>query len=94
MQNLINLKTEFIEQWSISRLESMSLQEYTNHDNTSFCYWVDKKTSDLGTIKGGSPYKFGIYNQSDHSNTTTQDNRMADGQFAWFARRCHGREPQ
>lgn len=84
MENLSNLKTEFLEQWSISRLENMSLEEYTNHDNTSFCYWVDKKTDQLGTIKGGSPYKFGIYKQSEKSSTITQDNRIADKEFAWF----------
>jgi 5-methylcytosine-specific restriction protein B len=79
-----NLKKAFLQEWPLSRIQSMNLEEYTNLDKTSFCYWLEAKTDDLGSIWGGSSYKFGIYKRRDISTTITVDNRITDGEYAWF----------
>lgn len=81
MKDLYTLKTEFLEHWPLSRLKNMSLEEYTNLDETSFCDWVDKKTRDLGNITGGS--KFGIYVLSNLKDNTLRNDRKNDGKYVW-----------
>jgi 5-methylcytosine-specific restriction endonuclease McrBC GTP-binding regulatory subunit McrB len=83
-ESLYQLKEDFLAEWPLSRVQEMSLDEYTNLDKTSFCYWLEAKTNDLGSIWGGSAYKFGIYKRRDISTTITVDNRITDGEYAWF----------
>jgi 5-methylcytosine-specific restriction protein B len=83
-ESLYQLKEDFLAEWPLSRIQKMSLDEYTNLDKTSFCYWLEAKTNDLGSIWGGSAYKFGIYKRRDISTTITVDNRITDGEYAWF----------
>lgn len=81
---LYDIKNNFLKEWPIERLETMMLEEYTNLDKTSFCYWIEAITTDVGSIWGGSAYKFGIYKRRDLSTTITVDNRITDGEYAWF----------
>lgn len=83
-ENLHQLKQSFLQEWPLRRIQSMTLEEYNNLDKTSFCYWLEAKTHDLGSIWGGSSYKFGIYKRRDISTTITVDNRITDGEYAWF----------
>lgn len=83
-ETLYQLKESFLQEWPLSRIQNMALDEYTNLDKTSFCYWLEAKTHDLGSIWGGSSYKFGIYKRRDISTIITVDNRITDGEYAWF----------
>lgn len=83
-ETLYQLKETFLQEWPLPRIQNMALEEYTNLDKTSFCYWLEAKTHDLGSIWGGSSYKFGIYKRRDISTTITVDNRITDGEYAWF----------
>lgn len=83
-ETLYQLKETFLQEWPLSRIQKITLEEYTNLDKTSFCYWLEAKTHDLGSIWGGSSYKFGIYKRRDISTTITVDNRITDGEYAWF----------
>ena len=66
------LYNQFLQQFPIENLEAMTLEEYTNLDkDNSFCYWLESKTYDLGSIWGGSAYKFGIFK---FDKTPKQDN--------------------
>ena len=51
---LYQLKDEFLKKWSIEKLHQMTIDDYTNLDKNSFCYWVEHITAPLGSIKGGS----------------------------------------
>ena len=84
-EELYKLKQDFLDYWPIDRLESMTLEEYTdtNREN-SFCYWLEHITRDLGSIVGGSSYKFGIYKRSSLSEVKEESNRNTDGEYAWF----------
>lgn len=85
-ESLYQLKETFLQEWPLSRIQKMRLDEYTNLDKTSFCYWLEAKTTDLGSIWGGSAYKFGIYQRRDIATEITVDSRVSDGQYAWFAK--------
>ncbi len=87
MSNAIEEQNEFLKVWPIDRVEKMTLEEYTNSDReTSFVYWLEKRTENTGSIWGGSAYKFGIYKRLDTSKTVTADNRKTDGVYAWFTK--------
>ena len=52
----------FQHEFPIDTLKDMPLDRYTNlNRKDSFCYWLERVTHDLGSIKGGSSFKFGIY---------------------------------
>ncbi|WP_345848823.1 AAA family ATPase [Shewanella algae] len=54
---------QFIHEWPVERLESLSLEEYTSvNDQNTFSYWIEFGVGRfLGSIKGGDASKFGIY---------------------------------
>lgn len=84
IENLYHAKEEFLKEWPSSRIQKLTLEEYTNLDKTSFCYWVEAKTSNLGSIWGGSAYKFGIYKRRDVATPVAVGHRLTDGEYAWF----------
>jgi 5-methylcytosine-specific restriction protein B len=45
----------------MDRLQTMTLEEYNEvGTGNSFCYWLESKTEDIGSIWGGSTFKFGV----------------------------------
>ena len=53
---------EFLTEWPVERVQQMTLEEYTNPNRAdAFIYWIEKKLESLGSIWGGSAFKFGIY---------------------------------
>ncbi len=81
------LKQNFLDVWPIEKLEQMTLDEYTNLDKeSSFCYWLEAKTTTLGSIWGGSAYKFGIYKRKELTSQSFNEKRMSDGQYAWYGK--------
>ena len=84
-ENLHKLKQDFLDYWTIDKLQTMSLEEYTDTKReNSFCYWLEHLTRDLGSIVGGSSYKFGIYKRNSNSDIKEESNRTTDGEYAWF----------
>lgn len=84
---LYKLKEEFLKEWPIERIKAMTLEEYTNLDKeTSFCYWLEATTTDLGSIWGGSAYKFGIFKRKDLDSENYNDKRISDGVYAWYGK--------
>ena len=80
------LYNQFLQQFTIENLEARTLEEYTNLDkDNSFCYWLESKTYDLGSIWGGSAYKFGIFK---FDKTPKQDNSKYahDEKYSWSSR--------
>lgn len=68
------------------KLIEMTLPQYTNLEKqNSFCYWVESKTDDLGSIWGGSSYKFGIYEYKNRPNEN--DPRItSNDKYAWYSK--------
>lgn len=77
-----NLYKQFLELFPLESLRKMPLERYTNLKRSdSFCYWIESKTASLGSIWGGSSYKFGIYRH----NKAPIDNRViSDDEYTWY----------
>ena len=62
MRKEMSLWSEFLEAWPPDRVRGMSLDQYTNlNRDDAFIYWLEERTKALGSISGGSAFKFGIY---------------------------------
>lgn len=74
---------DFQKEFPIETLSGLPLEQYTNLKRSdSFCYWVESKTYCLGSIWGGTSYKFGIYEYNkkpDNPAVVTEDDR-----YAWY----------
>jgi DNA polymerase III delta prime subunit len=55
------LREEFIQRFPLENLEHLTLEEYAGGKPDGFCYWLEFKTADLGSIAGGSSFKLGIW---------------------------------
>lgn len=72
------LLKDFQVEWPEERIRKMTLQEYTNLNKNSFCYWLESKTDKLGSIWGGSSFKFGIYEKDQKHKTYDTRGRLSD----------------
>lgn len=86
MDNRNELYTQFLQEFPIDSLKDMSIERYTNLDRSnSFCYWIESRTYNLGSVWGGSSYKFGIYRYAKSPNP--KDPRIvSDDAYAWYAK--------
>jgi hypothetical protein len=58
----LEIHENFLETWNLERLRTLPLEEYVScDDNTTFVWNVEIGTKVLGSIRGASSYKFGIY---------------------------------
>src|SRR5699024_1888912 len=81
------LKESFLAEWPLEDVQSMTLEQYTNLNREgSFCYWLESKTQDIGSIWGGSAYKFGIYKRNNTDKEDSRDAYRTDGEYGWVAK--------
>ena len=79
------INEDFLKQFPLEGLKDMTLEQYTNLNRSdSFCYWIESKTEILGSVWGGSAYKFGIY-QYDQKPKDGMTNRQYDDKYAWYS---------
>ena len=79
------LYQDFQEAYPLEKLPEMTLEQYTDlKRNNAFSYWVESRTKNLGSIKGGNSYKFGIY---EYQNTPPYNRGMYrhDDKYTWYA---------
>ncbi|WP_343539590.1 McrB family protein [Sphingobacterium thalpophilum] len=80
------LLKDFQAEWPYERIQRMTLQEYSNRNKNSFCYWLEAKSNDLGSIWGGSSFKFGIYEKDQKHKIYNTRGRLSDDEYAWYAK--------
>ena len=78
-----DLYDEFIQKFSIEKLESLPLDKYTNLSKDSFCYWVENKLNNWGNIHGATSYKFGIYQWNENPENKKTRGTDSDDKYAW-----------
>jgi len=79
------LWNDFVQRWPLSSLRNMSLADYNSAGTKdSFCYWVEDKTRVLGSIKGGSAFKFGVYERKDRKPKEDKGGRRYSDTHAWM----------
>lgn len=55
------LREAFVARFPKERIADLTLEEYAAGRPGSFCYWIEFKTRRLGSISGGSAFKFGVW---------------------------------
>lgn len=81
---LYELWDQFLAEWPESRLKTMTLDDYTGIGNQdAFCYWIEKRLEKLGSIWGGSSFKFGIYRRGDQTPKPPHPRYTYTEEFAW-----------
>lgn len=85
-QTQYTLWDEFLEAWPIERLQSMSLEEYTlAGSKDTLTYWLEAKLSDMGSIWGGSAFKFGIFSRANTEPKPSNETYAYDDDFGWHS---------
>jgi len=88
---LKELLDEFLNRWQTEDVENMTLQKYVSvGDKDTFCQWVETKTRMLGSIKGMTSIKFGIYERKDPNKKPK--NYENDNKYSWL--RAYGNNKQ
>ncbi|WP_027897330.1 AAA family ATPase [Zestomonas thermotolerans] len=83
----------FLQRWPLERLPEISLAEYsTAGDDDCFVYWLESRTEELGSIWGGSAFKFGIYSRKSKKAKSSNHKLSYDEHYAWYSK--YGSSPQ
>lgn len=79
---------QFLSRWPLESLGQMTLEEYSKaKDPDCFTYgWLEKNTEKLGSIWGGSAFKFGVYSRYDHSEKEDFEGRSYADNYAWYSK--------
>ena len=79
---------DFLAEWPISRLREIKLEEYTKAGSAdTFTYAIEVKLSNLGSIWGGSAFKFGIYSRDPNGKLTEYkpgSKQIGTSDYAWY----------
>lgn len=83
----------FLKEWPLERLRTMTLQEYTaaGRDHT-FTAWIERRLDKMGSIWGGSAFKFGIYSRMDTTQRPNIAGRSYKNDYAWYSK--YGSTPE
>lgn len=86
LNELRDIKRQFLEHFPLASLPTMPLETYTNLERSnSFCYWLESITSELGSIWGGSAYKFYIFEYNQNRNQEKKNGKyLRDGKYTWL----------
>ena len=91
--NDYDLWDEFLRVWPLSKIKTMTIDEYTNVGSTeTFTYWIESKISNLGSIWGGSSFKFGIFNRKDKKEMQSKGGLSYTDEYAWYSK--YGSSPE
>lgn len=78
----------FLKRWPLEKLAEMTLEEYSRAgDADCFTYgWLEQKTEQLGSVWGGSAFKFGVYSRKDQSDKPGGAGRAYSTKYGWYAK--------
>lgn len=83
----VQLWDEFLAAWPLGRVRQMTLEEYTNaNKDDAFIYWIESRLDSLGSIWGGSAFKFGIYCRDKIETKEAASGRVWGEKYAWLSR--------
>lgn len=76
---------DFLKHWSINALENMNLESYCSlGDKECFTYWVERGLEKIGSIRGGSSHKFGIYRRSNKDIKEDTNKLCYTDNYSWY----------
>ena len=87
-----NLFLAFQERWTIDKIRAMTLNDYTstkalsNDNRDDFTFWIENKLDKIGSIWGGSSFKFGIYRQNNSETKENSGKYRYDNNYGWLSK--------
>lgn len=85
-QKLYALWDEFLSVWPVSRLTTMTLGEYSQvGSKDSFTYWIESHLDELGSIWGGSSFKFGVFSRKDTEDKKSDAKLSYSDTHGWYS---------
>ncbi len=83
----------FLREWPLERLRRMTLQEYTAAGQShTFTAWIENRLDQIGSIWGGSSFKFGIYSRKNKTDKPGSASDAYTRDYAWY--RKYGSTPE
>jgi 5-methylcytosine-specific restriction protein B len=80
------LWNEFLSVWPLARLTTMTLDDYTQAGSKdSFTYWIESRLDELGSIWGGSSFKFGVFSRKDTDDKTSDAKLSYSDTHGWYS---------
>ena len=77
---------EFLSAWPLARLTTMTLDDYTQAGSKeSFTYWIESRLDELGSIWGGSSFKFGVFSRKDTDDKTSDAKLSYSDTHGWYS---------
>lgn len=77
---------EFLSAWPTSRLTTMTLDEYSQAGSKdSFTYWIESRLDELGSIWGGSSFKFGVFSRKDSEHKSSDTKLSYSETYGWYS---------
>lgn len=77
---------EFLTAWPTSRLATMALDEYSQAGSKdSFTYWIESGLDELGSIWGGSSFKFGVFSRRDTEDKASDAKLSYSDSHGWYS---------
>lgn len=78
---------EFLKRWPLSGLRTMTIEEYTQSGSQdAFTYWLESKLDKMGSIWGGSAFKFGIFSRKDKTDRPDGGGASYSDTHAWYTK--------
>ncbi|MBN8519432.1 MAG: AAA family ATPase, partial [Candidatus Accumulibacter sp.] len=85
-QEQYTLWEEFLSVWPVSRLATMTLDEYSlAGSKDSFTYWIESGLDKLGSIWGGSAFKFGVFSRKDTEDKKSDAKLSYSDSHGWYS---------
>lgn len=77
---------EFLSVWPASRLATMTLEDYSQAGSKdSFTYWIESRLDELGSIWGGSSFKFGVFSRKDTEDKKSDAKLSYSDTHGWYS---------
>ncbi len=77
----------FLERWPLHSLKTMTLEQYCAvGTQDSFCNWLEVKSRILGSNKGGSAFKFGVFKLTENRQRSEKKGRRYSSDYGWMGK--------
>jgi 5-methylcytosine-specific restriction enzyme B len=78
---------QFLNRWPLEQLSTITLEQYSAAGSQDcFTYWLEAGTESLGSIWGGSAFKFGIFSRGNDKETSDGSGRSYDSKYGWYTK--------
>lgn len=80
---------QFLNKWTLQALVSMTLPQYHIANDASrdnLVNWLEVRTQNLGSIWGGSAFKFGVFNRAERSHKVSGGGLSYTTEYGWYTK--------